>query len=100
MGIPLRRGRFFTDQDDPTKPVVVIVDECMADQLWPGQDPIGRRIHIVELQSKDPWQTGVGVGGSVQQESLESKPRIAFYHSHPPIPAPAMTTAPPRSTEF
>jgi len=67
MGIPLRRGRFFTDQDDPTKPVVVIVDECMADQLWPGQDPIGRRIHIVELQSKDPWQTVVGVVDQLRQ---------------------------------
>src|SRR5205823_5463473 len=100
MGIPLRRGRFFTDQDDPTKPVVVIVDECMADQLWPGQDPIGRRIHIVELQSKDPWQTVVGVVGRVKQDSLESNPRIAFYLPHTQFPARAMTIALRGSTDL
>jgi predicted permease len=60
MGIPLRRGRLFNEQDDVTKPVVVIVDEYMAEQLWPGQDPIGKRIHIVEYESKDPWQTVIG----------------------------------------
>jgi predicted permease len=100
MGIPLRRGRFFTDQDDPTKPVVVIVDEYMADQLWPGQDPIGRRIHIVELQSKDPWQTVVGVVGRVKQDSLESNPRIAFYLPHTQFPARAMTIALRGSTDL
>jgi len=61
MGIPLRRGRFFNEQDDTTKPVAVIVDEYMARLLWPGQDPIGKRIHIVELKSAGPWQTVVGV---------------------------------------
>jgi predicted permease len=42
MEIPLRRGRFFNDQDNMTHPIAVLVDEYMADQLWPGQDPIGR----------------------------------------------------------
>ena len=93
MGIPLRRGRFFTDQDDTTKPIVVIVDEYMADQLWPGQDPIGKRIHIVELQSKDSWQTVVGVAGRVKQDSLDSNPRIAFYLPHTQFPTRAMTVA-------
>ena len=72
MEIPLRQGRFFNGQDDPTRPIAVIVDEYMAEQLWPGQDPIGKRIHIVELQSKDPWQTVVGVVGRVKQDSLDS----------------------------
>jgi len=93
MEIPLRRGRFFNQQDDMTKPVVVIVDEYMADQLWPGQDPIGKRIHIVELPSKDPWQTVVGVVGRVKQDSLDSNPRIAFYLPHTQFPARAMTVA-------
>lgn len=93
MGIPLRRGRFFNEQDDTTKPMVVIVDEYMAAQLWPGQDPIGKRIHIVELQSKDPWQTVVGVVGRVKQDSLDSEPRIAFYLSHTQFPTRALTVA-------
>ena len=93
MGIPLRRGRFFTDQDDTTTPIVVIVDEYMAEELWPGQNPIGKRIHIVELQSKDPWQTVVGVVGRVKQDSLDSNPRIAFYLPHTQFPTRAMTVA-------
>lgn len=91
MGIPLRRGRFFNEQDDLTKPRVVIVDESMAEQLWPGQDPIGKRIHIVEMKSDDPWQTVVGVVGRVKQDSLDSQPRIAFYLAHTQFPARAMT---------
>jgi ABC-type antimicrobial peptide transport system permease subunit len=65
----------------------------MAEQLWPGQDPIGKRIHIVELQSKDPWQTVVGVVGRVKQDSLDSEPRIAFYLAHTQFPTRAMTIA-------
>lgn len=93
MEIPLRRGRLFNEQDDMTKPIAVIVDEYMADQLWPGQDPIGKRIHIVELPSKDPWQTVVGVVGRVKQDSLDSNPRIAFYLAHTQFPSRAMTVA-------
>lgn len=93
MQIPLRRGRFFNDQDDTNKPIAVIVDEYMAEQLWPGQDPIGKRIHIVELPSKDPWQTVVGVVGRVKQDSLDSNPRIAFYLAHTQFPSRAMTVA-------
>jgi len=93
MQIPLRQGRFFNDQDDLTKPVAVIVDEYMAEQLWPGQNPLGKRIHIVELPSKDPWQTVVGVVGRVKQDSLDSDPRIAFYVAHTQFPTRAMTVA-------
>jgi predicted permease len=91
MGIPLRRGRFFNEQDDLTKPRVVLVDEYMAEQLWPGQDPIGKRIHIMELKSDDPWQTVVGVVGRVKQDSLDSDPRIAFYLPQTQFPTRAMT---------
>jgi predicted permease len=93
MGIPLRRGRFFNEQDDTTKPIAVIVDEYMAEQLWPGQDPIGKRIHIVELKSDNPWQTIVGVVGRVKQDSLDSDPRIAFYLPQTQFPTRAMTVA-------
>jgi len=93
MEIPLRRGRLFNDHDDFASPVAVIVDEYMAEQLWPGQDPIGKRIHIVELPTRDPWQTVVGVVGRVKQDSLDSNPRIAFYLAHTQFPSRAMTVA-------
>jgi predicted permease len=91
MGIPLRRGRLFNEQDDISKPRVVLVDEYMAQQLWPGQDSVGKRIHIVELQSGDPWQTVVGVVGRVKQDTLDSDPRIAFYLPQTQFPTRAMT---------
>jgi len=93
MGIPLRRGRFFNEQDDASKPRVVLVDEYMAEQVWSGQDPIGKRIHIVELKSDDPWQTVVGVVGRVKQDTLDSDPRIAFYLPQTQYPTRAMTVA-------
>jgi predicted permease len=93
MEIPLRRGRFFNPQDEAGKPRVVLVDEYMAEQVWPGQDPIGKRIHIVELKSDDPWQTVVGVVGRVKQDTLDSDPRIAFYVPQTQYPTRAMTVA-------
>jgi predicted permease len=93
MGIPLRKGRFFSEQDDASKPGVVLVDEFMAEQIWPRQDPIGKRIHIVELKSDNPWQTVVGVVGRVKQDTLDSDPRIAFYLPQTQYPTRAMTVA-------
>jgi len=63
MGIPLLRGRFFNDRDHDGAPRVVLIDEHMARQFRPDQDPTGKRIHIVELKSDDPWQTDRGRGG-------------------------------------
>src|SRR6185436_12312826 len=51
MGIPLVRGRFFTPDDTSDKDRVIIVDTFMADQMWPGQDPIGKRLHYGDAAS-------------------------------------------------
>jgi hypothetical protein len=45
-GIPLLRGRDFTPADREGAPLVVIVNHALAERYWPGQDPIGKRIHI------------------------------------------------------
>jgi predicted permease len=82
MGIPLRRGRYFDEQDTAAKPRIVIIDEHMAEQFWPNQDPVGKRIHIVQSKSENPWQTIVGVVGRIKQDSLDTDPRIAFYLPH------------------
>jgi putative ABC transport system permease protein len=44
MGIPLRRGRDFSERDDRAAPRVAIINETMARRLWPGQDPLGARV--------------------------------------------------------
>lgn len=91
MGIPLRQGRFFNEQDVATNPRVVIIDERMAQEFWPNQTAIGKRIHIVQLKSNDFWQIVVGVVGRVKQDSLDSDPRIAFYLPQTQSPSRAMT---------
>jgi len=80
MQIPLISGRLFNDQDLPKNPRVTIVDENMAKQLWPSQDPVGKRIHLGGLDATNsPWITIVGVAGRVKQYTLDSDSRIAFY---------------------
>jgi len=79
MQIPLLQGRLFNEQDTPTSPQVVLVDEYMALQLWPGQDPLGKRISFGDLTQTPAWATVVGVVGRVKQYMLDSDSRIALY---------------------
>jgi predicted permease len=80
MEIPLREGRFFNENDTADKPRVAIIDDYMAQQLWPNQDPIGKRLHIGGINETDsPWITVVGVVGRIKQYTLDSESRIAYY---------------------
>jgi predicted permease len=79
MQIPLLQGRLFNEQDTPTSPQVVLVDEYMARQLWPGQDPLGKRISFGDLTQTPVWAIVVGVVGRVKQYTLDSDSRIALY---------------------
>ncbi|MGC2109803.1 MAG: ABC transporter permease [Candidatus Korobacteraceae bacterium] len=94
MGIPLLEGRLFDDHDVPDNPRVAIVDDYMAQQLWPGQDAVGKRFHIGGIDdSKAQWITVVGVVGRVKQYTLDSDSRIAFYLPHTQYPVRAMNVA-------
>jgi predicted permease len=90
MEIPLVSGRSFNEHDIRTNPRVVIVDEFMAHQLWPGLDAVGRRIRLGGSDSTSPWMTVVGVVGRVKQDALESDSRIAMYLAHTQFTARAM----------
>jgi predicted permease len=92
MEIPLRRGRLFNEQDTSTNPRVVVVDEHMAEQLWPNEDPIGKRIRTGGIDASDsaPWLTVVGVVGRIKQDTLDSDSRMAFYRAHTQSPGRAM----------
>ena len=69
MGIPLRKGRFFTDQDDEGSQPVAVIDEVFARQHFGTGDPLGRRIHLADNQ---PPLEIVGVVGHVNQWSIGS----------------------------
>jgi putative ABC transport system permease protein len=59
LQIPLKAGRVFSDRDTEQAPKVVIVNETMARQLWPGESPIGRRIWIWRDEKVDREIVGV-----------------------------------------
>jgi len=69
MGIPLKRGRFFTEQDDVRSQSVVVIDEVLARQYFPSVDPIGKRINLGG--DRDPLQI-IGVVGHVKQWGLDA----------------------------
>jgi len=79
MGIPLKRGRFFTDADGRGGQPVVIINELMANRLWPDQDPIGRQIKWGIAASQSPWMTIVGVVGDVKQSALGTETIAQTY---------------------
>ena len=84
MGIPLRRGRAFTELDAHTSTPVVIISETLARQQFPGEDPIGRRIRINERSPLSccvvaapvdgVWREIVGVAGDIRQANLDEDP--------------------------
>jgi predicted permease len=91
MQIPLLGGRLFNEQDTFDHPRVAVVDDYMAQQLWPGQDAVGKRFHIGGIDdTKAPWITVVGIVGRVKQYTLDSDSRIAFYLPHTQFPTRAM----------
>ncbi|HXU38902.1 MAG TPA: ABC transporter permease [Blastocatellia bacterium] len=81
MGIPLLRGRFFTNADSKDSLPVAIVDQTLAEQYWPDQDPIGKRIAaFFEGPSSQPhWREIVGVVGHVKQYGLDGKSKVQYY---------------------
>jgi predicted permease len=76
LGIPLRRGRAFDASDTRQSMPVVIVSEDIARALWPGEDPIGRRI---AYPYESPWMTVVGVVRDVRIDNLRDTTVSAIY---------------------
>jgi predicted permease len=70
MGIPLQRGRFLSAQDTETAPFVVVVDEGFARSIFPGENPIGKRINIAILDVEGAEI--VGVVGHVKHAGLDA----------------------------
>jgi predicted permease len=80
MGIPLKAGRDVRDSDTRTSQQVVLVNEALARQQWPGEDPIGRR---VRFDDDDVWRTIVGVVGDIRHLGPGTPPRPELYQPSP-----------------
>src|SRR5713226_4025178 len=61
MGIPLLEGRTFTMHDDSNAPLVVIVNQSIARDCWPGQSAIGKRMHVGNPRKELPWAAVIGI---------------------------------------
>jgi predicted permease len=79
LGIPLERGRLFTDADGRESARVVIISDMLARRLWPDQDPIGHQLKWGNEQSPAPWMTVIGVVGDVNQSALGTDPIAQTY---------------------
>lgn len=79
MGIPLLRGRFFTELDNGDSQLVVIVNHELAEQCWPDQDPLGKRMRIGTRETNTPWMTVVGEVGDAKLGSPDAGTNAQFY---------------------
>jgi hypothetical protein len=77
MGIPIERGRSFTEADDERSRAVAIVNRRLADLLWPGQDPLGRRFS--QAGPEGPWLEVVGVTPTGKYQFLFEDAQAYYY---------------------
>ena len=77
LGLPILRGRALTERDRRGSAPVVVVNEALAQRLWPGADPIGKRIKGGDPDWPDPWRTVVGVAADTRYRELkEIRPTV------------------------
>ena len=77
MRIPLLRGRDFTAADGRDAPRVTVVSETFASRFWPGEEALGKRIHL-----GSDWWTIIGIARDIKQTSLVDAPEPQFYRPH------------------
>ena len=75
----LMRGRFFTEADDASKTPVIIINQALAKQYFPGEDPIGKMIGNTDLSPKSMRQI-VGVVDDIREGALDQEIRPAVYY--------------------
>ncbi|MGH9478465.1 MAG: ABC transporter permease [Terriglobales bacterium] len=76
MGIPILRGRDFSAADGPSAPMVAIINQALAERLWPGQNPLGKGLRFLQ----ETWDvTVVGEVPTVTYLSLGETPQAQVY---------------------
>jgi putative ABC transport system permease protein len=89
IGTPLLKGRAFTDADTLDTPPVIIINNTMAQRLFPNEEAIGKRIRFSD-DPKVPWAEVVGVVGDIKHEGLDAKPFMETYLPFTQSPRPLM----------
>ena len=86
IGIPLIEGRYFTPGDRSDSLLVMIVNQSMARDAWPGQSAIGKRMHAGNPKKGLPWATVVGV---VADTNLGARDEPSIEQWYAPMQQPA-----------
>lgn len=89
MGVPLLRGRSFTEADRLNSPGVVVVNQALARSLFPNQDPLGEEI-MCGYDANEAWLRVVGVVGNIRSDSPGVAPEPTIYAPVAQHPNPAM----------
>ena len=77
LRIPLLQGRAFTESDDDHAPLVAVINQTMARQLWPGENPVGKRFRTEKDTS--PLIEVVGLVGDGKYQNIMEDPQPWFY---------------------
>lgn len=77
MRIPVIRGRGFSESDVTDSPAVVLVNQTLAKRMWPGEDPLGKRVKVGAMDG--PWRTIVGIVGDVLHAGLDASHSNQIY---------------------
>jgi predicted permease len=86
LRIPLRAGRLFSAQDDPSAPPVVIISEAIQDQFFKGDTAVGRKAKLGDQEFEI-----IGVVGNIRRAALTDTPRLDMYFSQAQQPSNAST---------
>ncbi len=86
MGIPLRKGELFTDENSQNLQRVIVVSETFARKYYPNQDPVGRR-----MNGFDRWWTIIGVVGDIKHRNLDAPSLLDIYLPQAKGDAPGLT---------
>ena len=79
LGVRLLSGRMFTSAETRDSTPVAVINQTMAQRLWPGADPVGRRFRYVH-DSSGPWFTVIGLVPDIANDDLDTKrPQLAAY---------------------
>jgi putative ABC transport system permease protein len=90
LGIPVLRGREFTDADDASPMQGFVVNEAFVDLYLQGVDPLEQSI-TVWMQEENPYLPIIGVVGNVNEGSVRENPQPTVFYSHRQMPETAMT---------
>jgi putative ABC transport system permease protein len=93
LGVPILKGRGFTERDNEKAPGVIIVNQAFANKFFPNEDPIGKRIKpgIATGENKPDWREIVGVVADVRNRNLSSELRVGYFVPQAQVPFNQMT---------